>query len=262
MPKVIDFGLAKAVHHSLTEQTLHTGVGQMMGTPLYMSPEQAQINNLDVDTRTDIYSLGVILYELLTGSTPLEKQRFKEAAWHEMLRLIKEEEPPKPSARLSGSGTLPSLAAQRKLDPVKLTKLVRGELDWIVMKALEKDRGRRYETANAFARDIQAYLADEAVEACPPSTGYRLRKFVRKHRAGLTMAATILLLLVAGVGVSTWQAFRATNAETKALINEKAAIEQEQEAKKQAKIAQEAVGEKDIALNDLKYNSGLNAAIG
>src|SRR5439155_16524782 len=144
--------------------------------------------------------------ELLTGTTPLERKRFKEAAWQEMLRLIKEEEPLKPSARLSGSGSLPSLAAQRKLEPTKLTRLVRGELDWIVMKALEKDRSRRYETANGFAHDIQRYLADETVEACPPSARYRLRKFARKHRAALTTAATIMLLLLAGAAVSTWQA--------------------------------------------------------
>src|SRR3989442_5186370 len=125
----------------LTEHTLYTAHGLMVGTPTYMSPEQAEFNNLDVDTRTDIFSLGVILYELLTGTTPLEKKRFKEAAWQEMLRLIKEEEPPRPSTRLSGSGTLPSVAAQRKLEPAKLTKLVRGDLDWIVMKALDKERG-------------------------------------------------------------------------------------------------------------------------
>src|SRR6202022_2744530 len=136
--KVIDFGLAKAMHQSLTEHTLYTAHGVMMGTPLYMSPEQAEFNNLDVDTRTDIYSLGVLLYELLTGTTPLERQRVREAAFQEMLRLIKEEEPPNPSARLSGSGSLPSLAAQRKLEPAKLARLVRGDLDWIVMKALDK----------------------------------------------------------------------------------------------------------------------------
>src|SRR5205085_10945460 len=132
IPKVIDCGLAKAMYQPLTEHTLHTAQGLMMGTPLYMSPEQAELNNLDVDTRTDIYSLGVILYELLTGTTPLERKRLKEAAWQEMLRLIKDEEPPKPSTRLSGSGTLPTVAAQRKLEPAKLTKLVRGDLDWIV----------------------------------------------------------------------------------------------------------------------------------
>jgi serine/threonine protein kinase len=151
VPKVIDFGLAKAMHQSLTERTLHTARETVLGTALYMSPEQAQLNNLDVDTRSDIYSLGVLLYELLTGTTPLEKQRFKEAAWDEIRRIIRDEEPPRPSTRLSSSKTLPSLAAGRHTEPVRLTKLVRGELDWIVMKALEKDRQRRYESATAFA---------------------------------------------------------------------------------------------------------------
>jgi serine/threonine protein kinase len=199
VPKVIDFGLAKAMHQPLTEHTLHTAHGAMLGTPLYMSPEQAEFNNLDVDTRTDIYALGVILYELLTGTTPLEKQRFQKAAWHEILRLIKEEEPPRPSARLSGSGSLPSVAAQRQLEPVKLAKLVRGELDWIVMKCLEKDRSRRYDTANGLARDVERYLADEVVEARPPSAGYRLRKLVRRNKgrvlAGGVLAAMLFLVI-------------------------------------------------------------------
>jgi eukaryotic-like serine/threonine-protein kinase len=165
VPKVIDFGLAKAMHQSLTERTLHTAHEMVLGTPLYMSPEQAQLNNLDVDTRSDVYSLGVLLYELLTGTTPLEKQRFKEAAWDEVKRIIREEEPPRPSTRLSSAQTLPSLAAGRQTEPAQLTKLVRGELDWIVMKALEKDRARRYDTPSTLARDIQRYLADEVVEA-------------------------------------------------------------------------------------------------
>jgi serine/threonine protein kinase/tetratricopeptide (TPR) repeat protein len=199
VPKVIDFGLAKAMHQSLTERTLHTAHESVLGTPLYMSPEQAQLNNLDVDTRSDIYSLGVLLYELLTGTTPLEKKRFKEAAWDEIRRLIREEEPPRPSTRLSSSQALPSLAAGRHTEPARLKKLLRGELDWIVMKSLEKDRARRYETANGFAMDIQRYLAGEPVLAVPPSPGYRLQKFVRKHRVGLMTAAAIALLLVVGV---------------------------------------------------------------
>src|SRR3954454_3027446 len=138
VPKVIDFGLAKAMHQSLTERTLHTAHETVLGTPLYMSPEQAQLNNLDVDTRSDIYALGVLLYELLTGTTPLEKQRFKEVAWDEVRRLIREEEPPRPSTRLSSIDKLPSLASCRQPEPSRLSKQVRGDLDWIVMKALEK----------------------------------------------------------------------------------------------------------------------------
>jgi tetratricopeptide (TPR) repeat protein/tRNA A-37 threonylcarbamoyl transferase component Bud32 len=200
VPKVIDFGLAKAMHQSLTEHTLYTAHGLMVGTPLYMSPEQAEFNNLDIDTRSDIYSLGVILYELLTGTTPLEKRQFKDAAWQEMVRLIKEEEPPRPSTRLSGSGSLPTLAAQRQLEPARLTKTVRGDLDWIVMKALEKDRSRRYETANGLARDVQRYLVDEPVEACPPSTSYRVRKFARRNMRALATAVLVGVMLFVVVG--------------------------------------------------------------
>jgi hypothetical protein len=216
VPKVIDFGLAKALHQSLTERTLHTAHETVLGTPLYMSPEQAQLNNLDVDTRSDIYSLGVLLYELLTGTTPLEKRRFKDAAWEEVKRLIREEEPPRPSARLSSTETLPSLAAGRQTEPARLTRLVRGELDWIVMKSLEKDRGRRYETANGFAADVQRHLAGEPVQAAPPSVRYRLGKVARKHHGALAAAAACLLLLLAGAAVSTWQAVRATAAEQEA----------------------------------------------
>ena len=213
VPKVIDFGLAKAMHQPLTERTLYTAHGVMLGTPLYMSPEQAELNNLDVDTRTDIYALGVILYELLTGTTPLEKAEFQKAAWHELLRLIKEHEPPRPSARLSASNTLPSLAAQRQLEPVKLTRLVRGELDWIVMKCLEKDRSRRYDTATSLARDVERYLTDDVVEARPPSAGYRLRKFARKYRVGLVTTAGFVVLLLASAGISAFLAVKAKRAE-------------------------------------------------
>jgi serine/threonine protein kinase/Flp pilus assembly protein TadD len=203
VPKVIDFGIAKATGQQLTERTMFTEIGQVVGTLEYMSPEQAELNQLDIDTRSDIYSLGVLLYELLTGSTPLERNRLRSAGVLEVLRLIREEEPPRPSTRLSESkDTLPAISAQRQTEPARLTKLVRGELDWIVMKALEKDRGRRYETANDFAQDVQHYLADEPVLACPPSAWYRGRKFVRRHRAGLgTAAALLLVLLSAGAGV-------------------------------------------------------------
>src|SRR5262245_5868546 len=183
--KVIDFGVAKAVGPRLTEQTLFTEFGQMLGTVEYMSPEQAGLNQLDIDTRSDIYSLGVLLYELLTGSTPLETQRVKKAAILEALRLVREEEAPKPSTRLSTTDQLPSISAKRGLEPRKLSLLVRGDLDWIVMKSLEKDRNRRYETANALAADVQRYLHDEPVQACPPSVGYRFRKFASRNRRGL-----------------------------------------------------------------------------
>ena len=178
-----------------------------------MSPEQAELNQLDVDTRSDVYSLGVILYELLTGTTPLDRARLKEAALVEVLRVVREEEPPRPSTRLSTTDQLPSIAAQRGLEPKKLSGVVRGELDWIVMKALEKDRARRYETANGLARDVERYLADEHVQACPPSAGYRFRKFARRNRRPLAVAAALAVALVLGTVVSTWQALRARRAE-------------------------------------------------
>src|SRR5205814_6657171 len=190
------FGIAKATGARLTEKTLFTEIGSVVGTLEYMSPEQAELNQLDIDTRSDIYSLGVLMYELLTGTTPLERKRFKEVAFLEVLRLIREEESPKPSTRLSTTEGLPTIAANRGLEPKKLSGLVRGELDWIVMKALEKDRNRRYETANGFAMDVQRYLADEPVQACPPSAAYRLRKFARRNKVGLAVAALVLFFLI------------------------------------------------------------------
>jgi serine/threonine protein kinase/tetratricopeptide (TPR) repeat protein len=221
VPKVIDFGVAKAAGQKLTERTMFTEVGQVVGTLEYMSPEQAELNQLDIDTRSDIYSLGVLLYELLTGSTPLDKKRLKEAAFMEVLRVIREEEPPKPSTRLSTTEQLPSIAANRGLEPKKLSALVRGELDWIVLKALDKDRNRRYETANGFAMDIQRYLADEPVQACPPSASYRLRKFVWRHKRAVLTALVVLLALIGGVIGTTWQLVRAE----RAVAAEKAANE-------------------------------------
>jgi serine/threonine protein kinase len=199
VPKVIDFGVAKAAGQSLTDKTLVTGFGNIVGTLEYMSPEQAEINQLDIDTRSDIYSLGVLVYELLTGSPPFTKKDLEKAGMLEMLRVIREQEPAKPSTKLSTAEGLPTLAANRGTEPAKLTKLVRGELDWIVMKALEKDRNRRYETANGFAMDLQRYLADQAVLACPPSMGYRLGKFARRNKATLAMAGVVSLAVLLGI---------------------------------------------------------------
>jgi hypothetical protein len=221
-----------------------------------VSPEQAQLNNLDVDTRSDVYSLGVLLYEMLTGTTPLERQRLQDVDSDEMRRLIREEEPPRPSDRLSSTETLPSLAACRKAEPAGLTKQLRGELDWIVMKALEKDHDRRYDTANAFALDVRRFLAGEPVLAVPPSAGYRLRKFARKHRAALSVAVTFVLLLVAGVTVSVWQAVRATNAG----IRERTKAEEARAAQEEADQNADRARANERLAYDRAYNSDLRLA--
>ncbi len=238
VPKVIDFGVAKAMSQRLTDVSLYTEVGQVIGTLEYMSPEQAELSALDIDTRADVYALGAMLYELLTGTTPLDRRRLKQAALMEVLRLIKEQEPPKPSTRLSESKlSLSSIAAHRHTEPARLTREVRGELDWIVMKCLEKDRTRRYETANGLARDVERYLADEPVEACPPSRTYRLGKFARKYRTALSASAAFVLLLVAAASVSSWLAVRARQAEAEAVTNQQKAqdaAEAESRAKEQA----------------------------
>ena len=209
VPKVIDFGVAKAAGEPLTDRTLMTGFGTVVGTPEYMSPEQASLNNVDVDTRSDVYALGVLLYELLTGTTPVDRKSLGKAAVLEVLRIVREVEAPRPSAKLSTSDALPSVAAARGTEPAQLSRLLRGELDWVVLKALEKDRTRRYETANGLARDIQRYLADELVEARPPSSGYRLKKFVRRHRPQLALAGVLALLVLGGVSVAWWRSVQA-----------------------------------------------------
>jgi serine/threonine protein kinase/tetratricopeptide (TPR) repeat protein len=213
VPKVIDFGVAKAIDQRLTERTLFTGFGAVLGTPEYMSPEQAEIGGQDVDTRSDVYALGILLYELLTGTTPLDRETLPQAALAEVLRRIREEEPPRPSTRLSGSGDrLSSLAVARDTEAAKLACSLRGDLDWIVMKALEKDRDRRYDTANELARDVRRYLDGDPVEAGPPSTAYRLRRYARKHRTVFAMAATIAAVLLVATAVTTWQAVVARRA--------------------------------------------------
>jgi serine/threonine protein kinase/tetratricopeptide (TPR) repeat protein len=198
--KVIDFGLAKATSGVvLTEHTLFTGFGSVLGTPLYMAPEQAGASAIDIDTRADVYALGVILYELLTGTTPLSRETVKRAAWDEIFRLVREQEAPAPSSRISMLETAPSVAANRQTEPRRLSRVVKGELDWIVLKALAKERERRYETASAFARDVERHLNLEPVSAGPPSTSYRIRKFIRRHRGPVLAVTVVLLALLVGV---------------------------------------------------------------
>ncbi len=240
--KVIDFGIAKALHQQLTDKSVYTRFAQVIGTPLYMSPEQAEMSSLDIDTRSDIYSLGVLLYELLTGTTPFDGKRLSEASLDERIRIIRQEEPPRPSTRLRQSSVDAALvASSRRIEPARLSKTCRGDLDWITMKALDKDRRRRYETAGDLAADVLRYLRDEPVSACPPSTGYLLRKLSRRYRTILATAAAIAATLLLAAIVSTAFAFseKAARAEADRLRREAEDAKQASESEKERALAAE-----------------------
>jgi hypothetical protein len=229
--KVIDFGVAKAISQQLTDKTIYTQFSQLIGTPMYMSPEQAGESGLDIDTRTDIYALGVLLYEMLTGTTPFDKERLHQASFEEMRRIVREEDPPRPSTRISTMGEVAlTISTQRQTDPRRLMQMLRGELDWVVMKCLEKDRNRRYDSAKALAQDIERHLHGEAVHACPPSAVYRLRKFAQRNKTAFiaTLAlVTSFLLAVVVLAVSTIRI-------TKERDDKVAALEQAQRAERAA----------------------------
>ncbi len=245
VPKVIDFGVVKITGPTVTDRTTFTGWGTLVGTLQYMSPEQAELNQLDIDTRCDIYSLSVLLYELLTGTTPLVRSQLHDLGLLEVLRMIREEEPARPSARISTLREASTASANRQSDPRRLTNLLRGELDWIVMKGLEKERDRRYATTNGLAADIRRYLDDEPVHARPPSAWYRFCKLARRNKVILSTASLVMASLLLGTVLSTWQAFRASEAKYDAFVQMNRAQKAEQEAKDSENVAR--VSEADTA---------------
>jgi serine/threonine protein kinase/tetratricopeptide (TPR) repeat protein len=253
VPKIIDFGVAKAIEGKLTDRTLETGFHQLIGTPTYMSPEQAQLSGNDVDTRSDIYSLGVLLYELLTGMTPFDSKQLSDVPLDEMQRIIREVEPPSPSTRvstLSAEARL-TVAGERRIDSQRLVPALRGDLDWIVMRCLEKDRTRRYDTANTLALDIQRYLQHEPIEARPPTRMYRLRKFARRQRGLLVWAALVVATMLVGVVASISQAVRATKAEALAQTRLQAETTAHQEADESRARADESARLARQAIDDM-----------
>ena len=252
VPKVIDFGIAKATSAELTQKTIFTQHACIVGTPEYMAPEQADVTSLDIDTRADVYSLGVLLYELLTGTKPFEMATVITGGFDELLRTIREVDPDKPSTRISSLGDdATPVAASRGAEVAEIQKRLRGDLDWIVMKALEKERSRRYETAAAFGEDVERYLRDEPVEAVPPSAGYRMRKFVRRRRKTVIAATAMLLLLIAGAvgtGIGWMRALRANAALDAALGEKQTALEQEEQQRVRAETAEREANERAEAL--------------
>jgi WD40 repeat protein/serine/threonine protein kinase len=258
VPKVIDFGIAKATEGRLTDLTVYTELHQFIGTPAYMSPEQAEMSGLDIDTRSDIYSLGVLLYELLTGKTPFDPQELLQSGLDAMRRTIREQEPPRPSTRLSTmlDADLTAVAQRHGAEPPRLIHLIRGDLDWITMKALEKDRTRRYETANGLALDLERHLKNETIIARPPSSAYRFQKLVQRNKLAFAAAAVVSGVLVLGVIVSSWQAVRATHAKWEALAAQAQAVEAQAN---EAKLRQQAEAE-ELAARQRAYASDMNVA--
>jgi eukaryotic-like serine/threonine-protein kinase len=255
VPKVIDFGIAKATEAHLADRPLLTADAQLIGTPAYMSPEQAEMSGLDIDTRSDIYSLGVLIYELLTGKTPFDAKELLKSGLDEMRRTLREREPPRPSVRLSAlqRPDLTKTAESRQVEPTRLISLLHGDLDWIVMKTLEKDRRRRYETANGLALDVQRYLSNEPIMARPPSRLYRLGKLVRRNRVVFAAAGAVAVALVVGMGTSTWLFLKERDARHRAV----AAEQQESRLRYEAEV-RERITQAALLVSQERYDSADN----